>query len=100
MASAVEPVRPPPQPPAGVLSEGTAACAVGAQVVHRARGGHVLVPSLDGGGSAGLQPVDPFLDDSGLPCFREWSRVVSAQSWAMVRGTMVRGPDGQSDPWL
>ena len=32
--------------------------------------------------------------------FREWSRVVSAQSWAVVRGTMVRGPDGQSDPWL
>ena len=34
------------------------------------------------------------------PTFREWSRVVSAQSWAMVRGTMVRGPDGHSDPWL
>ena len=34
------------------------------------------------------------------PAFREWSRVVSAQSWAMVRGTIVRGPDGQSDPWL
>ena len=34
------------------------------------------------------------------PAFREWSRVVSAQSWAAVRGTMVRGPDGQSDPWL
>ena len=34
------------------------------------------------------------------PAFREWSRVVSAQSWAVVRGTMVRGPDGQSDPWL
>ena len=32
--------------------------------------------------------------------FREWSRVVSAQSWALVRGTMVRSPDGQSDPWL
>ena len=35
-----------------------------------------------------------------FPAFREWSCVVSAQSWAMVRGTMVRGPDGQSDPWL
>ena len=35
-----------------------------------------------------------------LPAFREWSRVVSAQSWATVSGTMVRGPDGQSDPWL
>ena len=35
-----------------------------------------------------------------FPAFREWSRVVSAQSWAMVSGTMVRGPDGQSDPWL
>ena len=34
------------------------------------------------------------------PAFWEWSRVVSAQSWAMVRGTMMRGPDGQSDPWL
>ena len=32
--------------------------------------------------------------------FREWSRVVSAQSWAMVSGTLVRGPDGQSDPCL
>ena len=29
-----------------------------------------------------------------FPAFREWSRVVSAQSWAMVRDTMVRGPDG------
>ena len=26
--------------------------------------------------------------------------MVSAQSWALVRGTMVRSPDGQSDPWL
>ena len=34
------------------------------------------------------------------PAFREWSRVVSAQSWAMVRGTMVTGSDGQSDPLL
>ena len=32
--------------------------------------------------------------------FRERPRVVSAQSWALVRGTMVRSPDGQSDPWL
>ena len=31
---------------------------------------------------------------------REWSRVVSAQSWAQVRGIMVRSPDGKSDPWL
>ena len=35
-----------------------------------------------------------------VPAFREWSRVVSAQSWATVRGTMVRDPDGQNDPWL
>ena len=35
-----------------------------------------------------------------ITAFREWSRVVSAQSWALVRGTMVRSPDGQSDPWL
>ena len=35
-----------------------------------------------------------------IPAFREWSRVVSAQSWATVRGTMVRGPDAQSDSWL
>ena len=35
-----------------------------------------------------------------ITAFREWSRVVSAQSWAMVRGTKVRSPDGQSDPWL
>ena len=26
--------------------------------------------------------------------------MVSAQLWALVRGTMVRSPDGQSDPWL
>ena len=35
-----------------------------------------------------------------ITAFREWSRVVSAQSWALVRGTMVRSPGGQSDPWL
>ena len=35
-----------------------------------------------------------------IAAFREWSRVVSAQSWALVRSTMVRSPDGQSDPWL
>ena len=35
-----------------------------------------------------------------ITSFREWSRVVSAQSWALVRGTKVRSPDGQSDPWL
>ena len=34
------------------------------------------------------------------PALRERSRMVSAQSWATVRGTMVRGPDGQSEPWL
>ena len=32
------------------------------------------------------------------PAFRAWICVVSAQSWAMVSGTMLRGPDGQSDP--
>ena len=35
-----------------------------------------------------------------ITTFREWSRVVSAQSWALVRGTKVRSPDGQSDPLL
>ena len=35
-----------------------------------------------------------------ITTFRELSRVVSAQSWAPVRGTKVRSPDGQSDPWL
>ena len=35
-----------------------------------------------------------------FPAFREWSCVVSAGSWATVRGILVRGPDGQSDPWL
>ena len=35
-----------------------------------------------------------------ITTFREWSRLVSARSWAMVSGTVVRGPDGQSDPWL
>ena len=34
------------------------------------------------------------------PAFRERSRIVSAQSWATVRGRIVRGPDGQSDSWL
>ena len=34
------------------------------------------------------------------PAFRDRSSMVSAQSWAAVRGTMVRGPDGQSEPWL
>ena len=34
------------------------------------------------------------------PAFRERSRMVSAQSGATVRGTMVRGPDGQTEPWL
>ena len=33
-----------------------------------------------------------------ITAFREWSRVVSAQSSALVRGTMVRSPDGQSEP--
>ena len=35
-----------------------------------------------------------------ITTFREWSRVVSAQSWAQVRGSKVRSPDGQGDPWL
>ena len=35
-----------------------------------------------------------------ITTFREWSGVVSAQSWALVRGTNVRSPGGQSDPWL
>ena len=35
-----------------------------------------------------------------ITTFREWSRVVSAHSWAQVRGTKVRSPEGQSDPWL
>ena len=34
------------------------------------------------------------------PAFRERSRMVSAQSRATIRGTMVRGTDRQSDPWL
>ena len=34
------------------------------------------------------------------PAFGERSRMVSAQSWATVCGTTVRGPDGQSEPWL
>ena len=35
-----------------------------------------------------------------FPAFREWSHVVSARSWAPVTGTLVSGPDRQSDPWL
>ena len=38
--------------------------------------------------------------DRDFPAFRECSRVVSAQSWALVSRTLVRGPDSQSDPWL
>ena len=34
------------------------------------------------------------------PAFRERSRMVSAQSWTTVRGTMVQSPDGGSEPWL
>ena len=34
------------------------------------------------------------------PAFRERSRMVSQQFLATVRGTMVRGPDGQSEPYL
>ena len=34
------------------------------------------------------------------PAFRERSRMVSAQSWATVRGTIVRSPDSGSEPWL
>ena len=32
------------------------------------------------------------------PAFWERSRMVSTHTWATVRGTMVRGPDGQSEP--
>ena len=35
-----------------------------------------------------------------FPAFRDWSRVVSVQSWATVPGTMVRGPNDHRDPWL
>ena len=35
-----------------------------------------------------------------FPAFRERSRTVSAQSWATIRATMVRGPDGRGKPWL
>ena len=34
------------------------------------------------------------------PTFRERSRTVSAQSWATVRGTMVRGSDAPREPSL
>ena len=34
------------------------------------------------------------------PAFRERCRMVLAQSWATIRGTMVRGSGGQRDPWL
>ena len=32
--------------------------------------------------------------------FRERSRTVSAQSWAKIRGTVVRDSDGDGEPWL
>ena len=34
------------------------------------------------------------------PAFRERSRVVSAQPWTTVRGTVVRSHAGRSEPWL
>ena len=34
------------------------------------------------------------------PAFREGSRMVSAETWATIRGTMVRGSDRQSEPSL
>ena len=44
--------------------------------------------------------MDRVLDGPGYPTFRERSRKVSAQSWATIRGTMVRRSDGQGEPWL
>ena len=35
-----------------------------------------------------------------FPAYREWSGMVSAQSRPLVTGTLMRGPDSQSDPWL
>ena len=32
--------------------------------------------------------------------FQARSHEVSAQSWATIRGTMVRNPDGHDEPWL
>ena len=96
----MEPLCRPPGQPAGNLSEGTAARTAGATVVHRARRGHVLVPSLDGGGGVGLQPVDRFLGGTGhhgiqgvVP--RGVGAIVGPGAWPMVRS-----PDGQGDPWL
>ena len=34
-----------------------------------------------------------------FPAFRERSHTVSAQCWATIYGTMVRGPDGRGEPW-
>ena len=35
-----------------------------------------------------------------FPTFRARSREVSTQSWATIRGTMVRDSDGHGEPWL
>ena len=35
-----------------------------------------------------------------FPAFREQSRTVPAQSWATIRGTMVRDPDGRGESLL
>ena len=35
-----------------------------------------------------------------FPAFWERSRTVSAQSWATIRGTVVRDPNGRGEPWL
>ena len=32
--------------------------------------------------------------------FRARSREVSTQSWATIRGTMVRDSDGHNEPWI
>ena len=96
----MEPVRWPPQQPVGDPTKDGAACVVGTQVVHHVRGGHVLVPHWM---AAVAQAFSQWIESwvvQNYPTFRERSRTVSAQSWATVRGTMVRSPDGRSEPWL
>ena len=44
--------------------------------------------------------MDRVLDDSGLPCVPGAVPHGIGAVLGQVRGTMVRGPDGQSDPWL
>ena len=52
--------------------------------------------------AAAAQTFSPWIESSvaqGFRTFRARSREVSAQSWAIIRGTMVRDSHGHNEPW-